>query len=345
MPLSDPRPPAPPPATHPRLIDVHAHDYPSSYLNACRRPDSGFEHYIRDDGRLIVTVDGAVALAAPQPMPPMEHRIAMMDAAGVEVQVLSVSAPNVFRLPEAVRIPLTRDVNDEFADIASRSSGRLLVFASLPLPDVGAALAELDRALALPHVVGIALCSTIDGHTLDDERFAPLWEELSRRDVPVFCHPTVACCTDGLREYALALALDFLSETTNAIGRLIYSGTLDRFPGIRWIFTHLGGTTPFLVPRFDNYFRQFPDCREHIDRPPSEIMRSLYFDTVTMHPPALRCTLDTFGPSQLVFGSDYPHVPGGIDRFVTVLNSVGLGPADLDAIGWGNAARLLGIAP
>lgn len=327
----------------PKLVDVHSHDYPDIYLNACKRPDSGFTHYIRDDGRLIVLQDGAAALAAPQPMPPLEHRLAMMDEAGVAVQVLSVSAPNVFRFRDTIRIPLTRDVNDTFVDLASQSGGRLRVFASLPLPNVEAALDELDRALALPGVVGIALCSTIDGRTLDDEVFTPLWEELSRREVTVFCHPTVASCTDGLREYALALALDFMAETTNAIGRLVYSGTLDRHPGIRWIFTHLGGSAPFIAPRYDNYYYQFPDCREKIDRPPSEIMKNLYFDTVTIHPPALRCTLDTFGAEQLMFGSDYPHVPGGIDRFVTVLNAVGLTDKEFITIGWRNAADLLGI--
>jgi predicted TIM-barrel fold metal-dependent hydrolase len=215
------------------------------------------------------------------------------------------------------------------------------VFASLPLPDVEASLEELDRVVGLPYVVGVVLCTTVDRRTLDDERFVPLMEQLSRHRTAVFCHPTVACCTDGLREYALALALDFLSETTNAVGRLVYSGTFDRFPGIRWIFTHLGGTVPFLVPRFDNYFRQFPECRENIDRPPSEIMRSLYFDTCTMHAPALRCTVDSFGVDHLVFGSDYPHVPGGIDRFVTILNSIGLTDDELAQIGRTNAQALL----
>jgi aminocarboxymuconate-semialdehyde decarboxylase len=325
------------------LIDVHAHDYPDVYLDACRREDSGFTHYYRDDGRLIVLQDGAVALAAPQPLPPPEHRIGMMDDAGVDVQVLSVSAPNVFRFPESLRIPLTRDVNDAFVDLASGSSGRLRVFASLPLPNVDEALKEVDRALDLPHVVGVVLCTNVDGHTLDEELFAPLWEELSRREVTVFVHSTVPCCVDGLREYAMGLAMGFMADPVFAVGRLAYSGTIDRYPGINWIFTHLGGAVPFVLPRFDNYFKQFPECREGIERPPSEIMRDLYFDTVTMHPPALRCTLDTFGPDQLVFGSDYPHVPGGIDRFVTVLNSVGLTEDELATIGWKTAARLLGM--
>jgi aminocarboxymuconate-semialdehyde decarboxylase len=325
------------------LIDVHSHHYPDSYLDACRRPDSGFTYYTRRDGRLIVLQDGGVGLAVPQPLPPLEHRIEMMDAAGVDVQVLSVSAPNVFRFPESLRIPLTRDLNDEFSELAGTAGGRLRVFVSVPLPAIDAALEELDRALALPHAVGVVVCSNIDRINLDDERFAPVWEELSRRGTTVFCHPTVACCTDGLREYAMSLAMGFMADTMYALGRLAYSGTIDRFPGIKWIFTHLGGAVPFVLPRYDNYYKQFPECSERIDRPPSEIMRDVYYDTVTMHVPALRCAIDTLGVDRLVFGSDYPHVPGGIDRFVTVLNSVGLTEQELTRIGRTTAEELLGL--
>ena len=325
------------------LIDMHSHHYPDSYLDACRRPDSGFDHYYRDDGRLVVLQDGGVALAVPQPLPPLEHRIDLMDQAGVDVQVLSVSAPNVFRFSEDIRIPLTRDLNDEYSDLAAGSDGRLRIFISLPLPGIDAALEELDRALALPYAVGVVVCSNIDRINLDDERFSPIWEELSRRRATVFCHPTVACCTDGLREYAMSLAMGFMADTMFAVGRLAYAGTFDRFPGIRWIFTHLGGTIPFVLPRYDNYYKQFPECRENLERPPSEVIGEQYFDTVTMHAPALRCALDTFGPEQLVFGSDYPHVPGGIDRFVTVLNSVGLSADQLELIGRGNATKLIDL--
>lgn len=325
------------------LIDVHSHHYPDSYLDACRREDSGFTHYYRDDGRLVVLQDGAVGLAVPQPLPPLEHRIDLMDKADVDVQVLSVSAPNLYRFPEAIRIPLTRDLNDEFSDLAAGSGGRLRVFISLPLPAIDAALEELDRALALPYAVGVVVCSNIDRINLDDDRFSPLWDELSRRRATVFCHPTVACCTEGLREYAMSLAMGFMADTMFAVGRLAYAGTFERFPGIRWIFTHLGGTIPFVLPRYDNYYRQFPECRENIDHPPSESMRSLYYDTVTMHGPALKCALETFGPEQLVFGSDYPHVPGGIDRFVTVLKSVGLSDEHLEMIGRGNATKVIDL--
>lgn len=325
------------------LIDVHSHHYPDPYLEACKRPDSGFEHYIRDDGRLIILEDGAVALAAPQPLPALEHRMQLMDDAGVEIQVLSLSAPNVYTFADSLRIPLTRECNDIFVDVAGGSNDRLKVFASIPLPNMDASLDEIDRALALPGVSGIAVMTTVGRRTLDDEMFDPVWEELSRREATVFVHPTVACCTEGIREYAMALAIDFMAEATNAVARQTYSGAFTRWSGINWIFTHLGGATPFLIKRFDNYFHQFPECREKIDRPPSEIIRDVHFDTCTMHAPALRCALDTFEIDQLVFGSDYPHVPGGIDRFVEILTSVGLAPEEFNRIGRTTAAGLIGI--
>jgi predicted TIM-barrel fold metal-dependent hydrolase len=327
------------------LVDVHSHHYPDSYLEAVRREGSGFDHYVRDDGRLVVLQDGAVALAVPQPLPSMAERVATMDAAGVDVQALSVSAPSVFRLARDVRVPLTRDLNDELCDLAASERGRLKVFASLPLPDVNAALAEVDRVASRPDVVGFAVCTTVDRMTLDDQAFAPLWGELSRRGAVVFVHPTTGCCTDGVREYALALALDFLAETTNAIGRMCYSGAFERYEGIRWIFTHLGGTVPFVFHRLDNYASQFPENRTHIAKKPSEIVRQLYVDTVTTHVPALRCAVETLPTDRLLFGTDYPHVPGGLDVFVRTLESVGVGDAALAAIGSSNARRLLGLPP
>jgi aminocarboxymuconate-semialdehyde decarboxylase len=329
------------PAAAGRLIDIHAHDYPDAYLDAVRQQGSGFEHYTRDDGRLVVLQDGAVALAAPQPLPSMRERLELMDAAGVAMQALSISAPNVYRLPADVRIDLTRELNDHLSNQAASAPGRFAVFASLPLPDVDAARAEITRAATLPWISGYMVCTTIDRRPLDDPAFEALWNDLSNRRATVFVHPTTACCTDGIRDYALALGIDYLAETTLCIARLTYSGILERHPGIRWIFSHLGGTVPFIIHRFDNYYRQFPECRQHITRPPSEILKSVWFDTVTTHPPALECALKTFSPNQLVFGTDYPHVPGGIQRFVDILTTTNLNDHDRHQIQRGNAEALL----
>ncbi len=325
------------------LIDVHAHDYPEAYLDAVRAEGSGFTHYTRDDGRVVVCQDGAVALAMPRPMPTVAERLERMDAAGIAVQALSVSAPNVYRLPRDVRLDLTRELNDDLCATAAAHPERFRVFASLPLPDVDAALAELARVRSKPGYAGVMVCTTIDRRPLDDAELAPLWEELDRLQATVFVHPTTACCTDGIREYALALGIDYLAETTLAVARLTYSGLFERRPGIRWIFSHLGGSVPFVLHRFDNYFRQFPECREHISRPPTEILRGVFFDTVTTHPPALACALASFDAGQFVFGTDYPHVPGGLERFVDVLRGAQLSERDRALIEHETAARLLGV--
>ena len=291
----------------------------------------------------MILQDGAVAAAVPQPLPGPSHRLGLMDEAGVAVQVLSISAPNVFRLPAGVRAPLTRDLNDELTAMADGAGGRLRVFANLPLPDVDQSLAELDRVLGRDGMVGVMVCTTIDRRTLDDGLFGPLWEELDRRSAAVFVHPTTPCCTEGVRDFALSLALDFLAETTNAIGRLVYSGVFERYRRIRWIFSHLGGTTPFVVHRFDNYARQFPEARANITEPPSEYLRRLSFDTVSTHAEAMRCAFATFDPGQFVFGTDYPHVPGGLQIFVDTLRAAGLSPSDQARVAHQIAAALLDI--
>ena len=325
------------------MIDIHCHDYPDAYREAVCDPASGLTHYVRDDGRIVVLQDGAVSLAMPQPLPTVTERLAAMDAAGVRMQALSVSAPNVFRMPRNMRVEVTRAVNDSFIALTRKHSDRFRAFASLPLPNLDDALAELERVWPRPEVAGVVLCTTIDRRTLDDPCFEPLWTALEERRATVFVHPTTPCCTDGLTDYALALALDYLAETTLAVGRIVYSGLALRFPSIRFIFSHLGGSVPFLFHRFDNYYRQFPECRARIDRPPSEIMRSLFFDTVTTHAPGLRCALDTFGPDQLMFGTDYPHVPGGLDIFIRTLRSAGLDVEASEKIEWRNAAQALGL--
>lgn len=323
-------------------IDVHAHHYPAFYLDVCGRPDSGLERVIAD-GRVFLRQDGAVVMGSPWPAAPLEDRLATMDAAGVAMQVLSLSAPNVFRLPASLRPAVTRDLNDHFSALADEAPRRFAFLASLPLPDVDLAMAELDRALALEHAVGLAICTTIDRRPLDDPLFLPLWQELDRRRAVVFVHPTAGPGTDGLRAYGLSLTVGFLAETTNAVGRLVFAGIFERFPGIRWVFTHTGGSIPYVIHRFDTYSMQFEECRRNISRRPSEYLADLHYDTVCDSLPAMRCAFDVFPPSQFLFGTDYPHIPQGLTPFVDTLAGLQLGSEDHTAVASGNAEALLGV--
>lgn len=295
------------------VIDVHSHHYPEVFVDACRDSSSGLTTSERSDGGLAVFRDGAVTLVVPQPVPSVETRLAALDQSGIHVQLLSLSAPNVYSFPAASRGALTRAVNDEFLSLFAESGGRLQSLVSLPLPDVAGALLEFDRVIGAPGVAGVFLCTTVNGRPLDDEAFQPLLHAMSEAGTTVLVHPTVGCAANQ-REFALSLNIGFMAETTACIARLLFSGAFERFPGITWVFSHLGGSLPFLHHRIDKAKRAFGDWQRPLARDPLETLGDLYFDTVSDHAPALVCAVSTYGAGSLVFGTDYPHGPGDLRK-------------------------------
>ena len=125
------------------VVDVHSHHYPADFVAACRQGRGGFTTRTRSDGGLAVLADGAVVLVIPQPVPSLADRLAVLDAAGIDVQIVSLSAPNVYPLPAGLAEHVARSANDEFVEMAAVSDGRVKALVSLPLPDVDASLREL----------------------------------------------------------------------------------------------------------------------------------------------------------------------------------------------------------
>lgn len=136
----------------------------------------------------------------------------------------------------------------------------------------------------------------------------------------------------------------FLFDTTLAAAGLVFSGVVERFPRIRWILGHLGGAIPYLVERLDRGFENFPECRVHISRPPSEYLRTFFYDTVNFDVRALKLAVDFAGASQLLAGSDYPHLIGSIPKMKASLQALDVPEVDRARILGGNAAALLGVA-
>jgi aminocarboxymuconate-semialdehyde decarboxylase len=155
-------------------------------------------------------------------------------------------------------------------------------------------LAELERCLDEPGVVGVTIgCSVLD-RQLDDPEFAPLWAELDRRRAVVFLHPVMRADQPGLDRHDLDRHLGALFEDTVAAVRLVKGGVVSRYPGIRFVVAHLGGTLPFVWTRVGG------ELEEGYGR--------LWFDTASSHADALRCACSTPGPERLVFGTDYPYL-------------------------------------
>lgn len=135
----------------------------------------------------------------------------------------------------------------------------------------------------------------------------------------------------------------FLFDTTLAASGLVFSGVVERFPRIRWVLGHLGGAIPYLVERLDRGFENFPECRVNISRPPSEYLKTFFYDTVNFDPRALQLAIDFAGVSQLLAGSDYPHLIGSIPKMKESIGALNLSEADQARILGGNAAALLGV--
>jgi aminocarboxymuconate-semialdehyde decarboxylase len=144
-----------------------------------------------------------------------------------------------------------------------------------------------------------------------------------------------------MRDYWLMPLVGFLFDTTLAAAHLVFAGIPERFPGIRWVLGHLGGTIPYLAERLDRGYRMFRECRKDLSRPPSEHLKAFYYDTVNFDPGALRLAIGFAGAGQILAGSDYPHQIGSIPRMLESIRGLGLPPDDEARILGGNAERLL----
>jgi aminocarboxymuconate-semialdehyde decarboxylase len=189
---------------------------------------------------------------------------------------------------------------------------------------------------------GFIIGANVDGIPIDDPRFDPFYEEANRRNALMFIHPMVPPGVEAMNPYALAPLVGFMFDTTLALSRLIFSDFFGRFLGINVWAGHLGGALPFLAGRLDMGYRNYPDC-QGVNRPPSEIIERISFDTVSSHEAALRCAIETVGEDRILFGSDYPQVIGNIQGAIdTIEHSVGR--RHRGRILGDNAAQLLGLA-
>lgn len=274
------------------LIDIHAHFFTDEYLAAMR-------------GAGVETVDGF-----PIPAWSEASALARMDEWDIETAILSISAPGIdFASGETLR-SLAKSINQSLAEMISRHPNRFGGFGILPLPDVDAALRELERALDVLKLDGVVLYTNFGGTYLGDAAFDALFAELNRRKTVVYVHPVAPPKFDMGRLGFSAPALEFPFDTTRMIINLVASGTLRRFPDFRMIVSHGGGTLPLLVPRVTRNLVRFGQAKPPFT--PAEVMgafKSLYFDlTAVSHPHAINSVLATADASRLLYGSDHPFM-------------------------------------
>lgn len=322
-------------------LDLHTHYYPEAYFQKIRDTPSEFTFDKDPTGRTIIKYRGARFFGIQPPMTDPARRLADMDRVGIDVEVVSLSTPNVFFADEKTQPEVARMVNDGYAELIARHPGRFKGFASIPMDAPDQALRELDRALGALKLNGVILLSNIRGRALTAPLYRPFFEEANRRKLCILLHPMLPANPEAYGEYVLGPIVGFPCDTTLAVARMCYDGLLRDFPDIRWIIAHLGGAVPYLMERLDNGFRDFAECKVKIDQLPSTYLKRLYYDTVTFSPYVLNMARDLLGADHLVMGSDYPHLLGSIDRAVSSIEALGIPQVEKERIFSGTALKVL----
>jgi aminocarboxymuconate-semialdehyde decarboxylase len=324
-------------------VDVHCHYFPPGYLRLLEERANGVRIRTDRQGRRYLEEGGTRLATLTPPMTALETRLTVMEEHGVDVHVLSVTSPNVYCFADADAIAAARLINDELSAIKARHAGRFRALASVPL-GTGAEVEELERAVGELGMDGVVVGTNVGGRPLEDERFAGFWRRADELGLPVLLHPmTPLLGTAFMDDHALVPMLGFPFDTTLAVVRLMWTGFLDRHPGLKLIALHSGGALPYLLGRLEIGADAYLECRQVAHRP-EWYLRRIWYDTISYHPPALRLLVETAGPGQVLFGTDYPHVIGDTARVIASLEQAGLPRPDLDAIYGGNATAL-GLGP
>jgi predicted TIM-barrel fold metal-dependent hydrolase len=271
-------------------IDVHHHILPDFFWRATN------------------DAHGVVGGIAPPPWS-KEAMLSYMDDAGTNVVVTSISTPGVHMGDDMAAAALARRCNELGAKLIQERPDRFGGFAALPLPDVDGALRELAYSLDTLKLDGVVLFSNARGIYLGDKRFKPLFDEFERRKAVVFVHPTASPDPSAHSLELPDSLIDFTADTTRAVAQLHYGNTFAHTPNVKYIFSHAGGTIPYLATRFGivDEMNVIPGAEERGTA--ADTLRRLYWDTaLSWRQPILRMLRSEVGLEQVLFGSDYPYL-------------------------------------
>lgn len=324
------------------VIDIHTHMVPREWLDLIQSDGGAYELKQTQAGQTAIHLAGAPFVTLMPEMFDYRLRLAAMDDAGVDIAVLSLTGPNTFWGTPEVSARAARIANAAYAEAQSQHPDRIRWIASLPWEQPDAALAELKRARG-DGALGVATLANIRGRDLTDPLFAPVWAEIDRQALPVFVHPTIPPGGRDMRldEFSLATPVGFMVDTTLAFARLILSGFLDRYPNLRLIAPHGGGTLPYLSGRLDRCYETIPACRAAIKALPSTYLRRILYDTVVYEPRALAMCIEAAGEENVLYGTDFPHNVGDTKGILALVR--GLPDTQARKVAGDNARRIFRI--
>lgn len=300
-------------------IDTHAHVIPQSYVDAIPAPGGNL------------------------PKPPVVDAgalLAVMDRYAIDAAVISTGPPGAFFGDQGRANEIARLANEEIAAAVEANRQRFAGLAMLPLPDPNAALAELAHALDRLGLEGVLLLSHVAGNYLADPAWEPLYAELDRRAAYVFLHPTVPA--NGAVLPHPAWLYEFPFDTTRALTNLVYTGTFERYPNIRWQIAHLGGATTVLADRIASLAAREPEMAAAAPAGALEYLGRLWYDTgLANHELPYRAATMLAPAGRIVFGTDWPYQAMPDEPGDPAPGLAFLDDAERAALDAGNAAALI----
>jgi aminocarboxymuconate-semialdehyde decarboxylase len=244
----------------------------------------------------------------------MGKRLADMDAAGIDVQVVS-NTPQTFLYDQepALGAALSALQNEQIAKAVAANPGRLIGIATLPMQAPKLAADELRRAMRSLGLKGAQIGSNVQGRNLDDEALEPVWAAANELGALIMVHPTQVAGAERLKAYYLVNLIGNPLDTTIAAAALVFGGVIERHPDIKFLMVHGGGFVPYQSGRFKHGWQVRPEPRARLKGPPGASLERLYFDTILHGQPALEFLVSSCGPARVLLGSDYPFDMGTLD--------------------------------
>jgi len=329
-----------------RSYDVHAHCIPSDVMEALETDGDrlGVTVAERDGARRLLIAGRTSGPSLHSAISDLPARLGAMDAAGVEVQLVSSWIDlSAYALPPSQGVSLARLFNESLAQMIGAHPDRFRGLCNVPLQAPEQAAAELRHAVGELGMVGAEIGTTIDGRELDDRDLDPFWAAASELGCLVLVHPVRSLAGRGIERYFLGNLVANPAESTIAIAHLIFGGVLDRYPDLKVCVVHGGGFAPYQVGRLDRgYVAKSALTAVHLRETPRAALRRLYYDTVLHDPQALAALIAFAGVEHVVLGSDYPFEMGDPDPIGTIAAVPGLSDADRALILSGNVERLVG---
>jgi aminocarboxymuconate-semialdehyde decarboxylase len=319
-------------------IDVHNHFIPEGYVEALRSDPEAMGGKL--DGNM-VHLSWDYHFKLDKDHTDIKRRIQVLDEARIDVAALGIIPSfSGYQYPSNIGRRVATIINDALEDAVEKSGGRFVAMGNVPLQDVDASIAEMEKR----NFRAFQILSNVNSRNLDDPALLPFFKAADRLGIFLLVHPSQPFIIglDRLGNYHLKNLIGFVTETAVAVASLMFGGVLDACPNLKICFTHAGGTTPYIWGRWEHGQKVRSEAKVRTTTPMADLKRRVFFDTLSHSPSAFRFLIGEVGADRVMLGTDCPADMEDMNQ-VAKIERAGLPSADVRKILGGNAASLLGL--